>query len=584
MSGADGSLAVGSVVADRYEVVSRLGSGGMGEVYKVRDRELRGELVALKVLHATLSRDTVAFDRFRNEVLVARTLSHPNIVRIHDIARAAEGFYFLTMEYVEGESLASRINTLHSARGARPLDDGEIVGLIELLAQLLLAIGFAHNRGIIHRDIKPQNVLIAPDGTVKLADFGTARLLVAGADLTPTGQVVGTPFYMSPEQIRGEELDARSDIYAVGIVAFEMFAGRRPFEGDNVVSIVFKHLQDELPKLLEERTGAPEWIDGILRRATAKDRSQRFGSADEMREALLAGTAASTLASVPIGGTVEAKRDPSWLLGATLTVVLLIVAGLLGKRLFFPDERGEHAYVTVKETSPTVVATAVPAPQAVATAVAVEQSSATSQPTAVAATSPRPDSTPDTPSAAETPHASAPANAVPLPSLPAPPDTEAREIGAPTAMEEAIRESTIIPTAPPREEPPATREAVSPGEPTLPELPPPVKQSPSEVAIFFRDPGSSVPVDVLRSAGAPVRWIAVVSGESRRSVGARADLCVRQGADERCERGGIIAETATEIRFGGSIRPESLDGFRGEALAVIRAGTSQLGQRSITIE
>ena len=191
----------GEIVANRYVVEAVLGSGGMGQVFRAADRELNDERVALKVLHPYLASEEQVFNRFRNEVLVARSLSHPNIVRTHDLGRAPEGFYYISMEYVEGESLKERLLREKQL---------SLSAALSTLQEIFAGVSHAHHRGIIHRDLKPANILLTKNGEVRLADFGTARLLTGQMALTGTGQVIGTASYMSPEQIRAEELDVRT--------------------------------------------------------------------------------------------------------------------------------------------------------------------------------------------------------------------------------------------------------------------------------------------------------------------------------------------------------------------------------------
>lgn len=193
----------GAVIAGRYVVQGKLGLGGMGLVLKVIDRDLNDELVALKLLHAHLYEDETVFRRFRNELLVARSLSHPNIVRLHDIGRAPEGFSYISMEFVDGVSLREVVNSAVD-------DHGNPCGLafekaMGIFLQMLSGVAYAHAKDVIHRDLKPANVLMSKSGEVKLADFGTARILGMDTSLTQTGQSLGTPDYMSPEQIRGSK-------------------------------------------------------------------------------------------------------------------------------------------------------------------------------------------------------------------------------------------------------------------------------------------------------------------------------------------------------------------------------------------
>jgi serine/threonine protein kinase len=279
------NIAPGTVVAGRYEVQNRIGSGGMGVVFRVIDRELNNEIVALKALHAHLAEDEKVFARFRNEVLVARSLSHPNIVRIHDIGKTESGSPYISMEYVDGYSLDDRIAGRLSASGVAQarLDFKE---LVKVLFQVAIALGYAHAKEIIHRDLKPANVMLTKGGEVKLADFGMARIIGVKNNLTQTGQAVGTPDYMSPEQIRGEHTDGRCDIYALGIMAYELAVGERPFSADSSVAIAFKHLNQPIPKFATKDSNIPIWFEELVLRATAKDINERMSSAFEFSQVI----------------------------------------------------------------------------------------------------------------------------------------------------------------------------------------------------------------------------------------------------------------------------------------------------------
>jgi serine/threonine protein kinase len=279
----------GSIVARRYEVCERIGSGGMGQVFRVIDRELDNEIVALKLLHPYLAQDESVFRRFRNEVLVARSLSHPNIVRTHDIGHAEEGFTYISMEFIDGVSLKDKLVGGGEGQGGgepkcQPLPFRDAAGI---LLQILSGASYAHGKGIIHRDLKPANVLLSKKGEVKLADFGTARIVGMDTSITRTGQIIGTPDYMSPEQIRGEMLDTGCDIYSLGIIGFELVTGRVPFCADSPVAVAFKHLNEPLPDFGVLASEVPVWYRELIAKSTAKKKSDRFGSAAEFARALV---------------------------------------------------------------------------------------------------------------------------------------------------------------------------------------------------------------------------------------------------------------------------------------------------------
>ncbi len=276
----------GAVIAGRFEVVKRIGAGGMGMVFTAIDRELNDNVVALKLLLPHLASDEQVFKRFLNEVLVARSLSHPNICRLHDIGKAESGYYYISMEYVDGVSLKERIAPEGDPSAASttqmnftPLTFEEA---IQIFSDVTNGVAYAHSKEVIHRDLKPGNVLISKRGEVKLADFGTARIVGRDTSLTQTGQVIGTPDYMSPEQIRGEALDAACDIYSLGIIGYELITGERPFIADSAVAVAFKHLSEPLPPFPERLKHVPAWYRDLIVKATSKSRNDRYKNGIEL--------------------------------------------------------------------------------------------------------------------------------------------------------------------------------------------------------------------------------------------------------------------------------------------------------------
>ncbi len=273
-------LRPGSVFAGRYEVKEVLGAGGMGVVYRAFDREL-AEAVAIKTLRPdTLAGDSVALERFKQEIRLARKITHRNVVRTYDLGEVG-GMYYLTMEYVEGTSLKSLIQS----RGRLPVPVALTVG-----KQLCRALEVAHEQGVIHRDIKPQNIVVEPNGFLKVMDFGIARLAnpPKGKGLTEAGMAIGTPDYMSPEQLSGLELDLRSDLYSAGVVLFESLTGRVPFEADTPWSLIAKHLEEAPPNPRSQNPDVPEALAQVVLKAMAKDKENRYHSAAEMHDALAA--------------------------------------------------------------------------------------------------------------------------------------------------------------------------------------------------------------------------------------------------------------------------------------------------------
>src|SRR5262245_12586016 len=245
----------------------------MADVYLAEDQEL-GRRVAIKILNERHAGDMQFVERFRREAKSAASLSHPNIVSIYDRGEA-EGTYYIAMEHLDGRNLKELI----IARGPAPVRLA-----IEYTKQVLAALRFAHRHGIVHRDIKPHNVLVDRDGRLKVTDFGIAR---AGASqMTEAGSIVGTAQYLSPEQARGGQVDQRSDLYSVGIVLYELLTGSVPFTGDSPVEIAMKHLSAKLPLPSEKRPDLPRDVDLLVARALAKDPEDRFQDADEFEAEL----------------------------------------------------------------------------------------------------------------------------------------------------------------------------------------------------------------------------------------------------------------------------------------------------------
>jgi len=267
-------FAPGQVVAGRYEIVDLLGSGGMGVVYRARDREL-DEVVALKALRPDrTTADPHAVERFRRELRLARRVSHPNVVRTHDIGEAS-GYRFITMEHVEGRSLADVLERAGRLPAAVT---------VALAKQLSRALASVHALGIIHRDLKPQNVLLTPQGEVKLTDFGVAEL-VAGRP-APSERGIGTPPYMAPEQLLGESLDCRVDVYALGVLVYECLTGRLPFDGATPAALLARALDGGPRPPGDIAPGTPERLSHLVLRALASRREDRPGSAAEFHDQL----------------------------------------------------------------------------------------------------------------------------------------------------------------------------------------------------------------------------------------------------------------------------------------------------------
>jgi serine/threonine protein kinase/predicted ATPase len=263
-------LAPGSTFASRYQIVEELGKGGMGRVYKVNDTELK-ENVALKLLKKEIGSDEKTIERFRNELKIARRVSHKHVCRMHDIGRADET-YFITMEFVEGEDLRSLI------RKEGNLTDNRAISITK---QVCEGLAEAHRLGVVHRDLKPQNIMIEKEGHAKIMDFGISHSLEAKG-LTQTGMIIGTPNYMSPEQAAGEDTDQRSDIYSLGVILYEMVTGTVPFKGESALSIALKHKTEEPTNPREFNDQISEQLIAAILKCMEKDRESRYQSAEEL--------------------------------------------------------------------------------------------------------------------------------------------------------------------------------------------------------------------------------------------------------------------------------------------------------------
>src|SRR5512142_120920 len=264
------SLEPGTVLADRYTIVELLGQGGMGAVYKAQDREL-DRLVALKTIRSDLAAASGMLQRFKQELILARQITHRNVIRIYDLGEAA-GLKFITMEYVEGQDLSS---TLREHGKFSPAE------AVEVIQQVCRALEAAHSEGVIHRDLKPQNIMRDAHGRVLVMDFGLARSL--GVDgMTQTGALLGTMEYMSPEQALGEELTPASDLFAVGLIFYELLTGRVPYKADSALASLLKRTRERAIPASDVDTAVPRSLSNLVSRCLERDLKQRYTSAHEI--------------------------------------------------------------------------------------------------------------------------------------------------------------------------------------------------------------------------------------------------------------------------------------------------------------
>jgi beta-lactam-binding protein with PASTA domain/predicted Ser/Thr protein kinase len=287
------------VLSGRYELHRRIARGGMAEVFLARDQLLERP-VAVKILVPEFATDESFVERFRREAQAAANLNHPNVVGVYDWGKEA-GTSYIVMEFVDGRSLADILKaegTLHPDRAA------------DIATDVAAALGFAHRNGVVHRDVKPGNVLISKHGVVKVTDFGIARAISAGVDqnLTQTGSVMGTATYFSPEQAQGKGVDPRSDLYSLGVVMYEMVCGKPPFQGDSPVAIAYKHVQEAPPPIREINPAVPASYEAIAMKLLAKNPANRYPSAEDLRTDLRRfregrAVQAESVMAAPVGAT-----------------------------------------------------------------------------------------------------------------------------------------------------------------------------------------------------------------------------------------------------------------------------------------
>ncbi len=323
-------FAVGGILDERYQMIEELGRGGMGRVYKALDLEI-DEKVALKVLNPEISSDQKTIERFRNELKLARKIRHKNVCQMFDLD-TAENTYFITMEYVSGEDLKSTVNRLGR------LSEGKILLIAK---QICKGLAEAHRVEVIHRDLKPQNIMIDRAGDVRIMDFGIARTLQP-TGLTETGMMIGTPDYMAPEQAVGEPIDNRTDIYSLGVILFELATGRVPFKGDTAVSVALKHKTEAPPRPKNINPNISERFNDLILKCLEKEKKDRYQSVDEILADIVAAekghpVADKVIPDRPASVQIPRKRLP---LAAVLGPLALIILAIVGYLLIKPKAGG----------------------------------------------------------------------------------------------------------------------------------------------------------------------------------------------------------------------------------------------------
>ena len=317
-------LTPGTMLAQRYEIVATLGEGGMGAVYKANDRELN-RTVALKVIRPELAASPDILQRFKQEILLSSKVTHRNVVRIYDLGEA-DRLKFITMEYVEGEDLRHLLNR----QGKQPVEQA-----VEIIEQVFAGLGAAHREGIIHRDLKPGNIMLDSQGRVVVMDFGLART-VASDGMTRTGLMVGTMEYMSPEQANAKELDARSDIFTVGLILYELLTGKMPYQADSVVASLLMRTQTRAVPVSDHDSSIPRWLTSVVAKCLERDPSLRYQSTEEVLADLQERQAKRAAASLSFPGVGHWGRDLPWpLIGALAAALVLGVTGFIFRHKIF---------------------------------------------------------------------------------------------------------------------------------------------------------------------------------------------------------------------------------------------------------
>jgi serine/threonine-protein kinase len=309
---------VGEVLADRYELEELVGTGGMSSVFRAHDR-LLDRKVALKILHQQYSDDDEYVERFRREARSVAALSHPNIVTVIDRGEH-EGRQFIVFEYVDGENLKRLIER----RGPAP-----VATALQLGMEIARGLSFAHQQGLVHRDVKPQNVLLNGDGGAKVTDFGIARSLDVQHGMTQTGTVLGTSDYIAPEQAQGQRVDAHTDVYSLGVVLYELLTSEVPFPGENFVAVAMRHINEPPPPIRDKRPDVPPRVEAAVHKAMAKRPEDRFATMADLCGELEACLAELETAGTQLAPTVAAPRRTARRRGPSPWPVLLVIVALI---------------------------------------------------------------------------------------------------------------------------------------------------------------------------------------------------------------------------------------------------------------
>jgi eukaryotic-like serine/threonine-protein kinase len=327
-------------IADRYVLEHLLARGGMGSVYKARD-EVLARTVAVKILHPHLSQDAGFLERFRREAVAAAGLSHPGIVAIYDTGTDAsedgDERHYIVMEHCAGGTLTELMAQERSFDPARAS---------EIVAAICSSLDFAHQAGVVHRDVKPDNVLFSDDDTLKVADFGIAKAAYASGDITTTGSILGTVTYISPEQAGGREPDARSDVYSAGVVLYELLTGRPPFRGETDVATAMMHLKETPTSVRALKPHVPRHLDATVAKALAKDPADRWASAGEMEKALAGSSGATVVMSrprvapQPAPPSEASPGDTRWVGPVVALILFALLLAFLVPRLLEDDPGG----------------------------------------------------------------------------------------------------------------------------------------------------------------------------------------------------------------------------------------------------